>query len=69
MLPLAGRSGLTERAHAAFRRDFPGLDVEEIERQFQEFMADREPPADYVKALYGFARKKDRAYERNGALS
>ena len=58
LLPSLGQSGLTERSHAAFRRDFPGLDVEEIERQFQAYLAEHEPPADYVKALYGFARKK-----------
>ena len=58
MLPLEGRSGLTQRQYAAFRRDFPDLDVEEIERQFRAYLADREPPDDYVKALYGFARKK-----------
>jgi hypothetical protein len=58
LLPARGQSGLTERAHAAFRRDFPGLDVEAVEREFQAYLTDREPPADYVKALYGFARKK-----------
>ena len=58
LLPSLGQSGLTERSHAAFRRDFPGLNVEEIERQFQAYLAEHEPPADYVKALYGFARKK-----------
>ena len=58
MLPLEGRSGLTQRQYAAFRRDFPDLDVEEIDRQFRAYLSDREPPDDYVKALYGFARKK-----------
>ena len=29
-----------------------------IDRQFRAYLADREPPDDYVKALYGFARKK-----------
>jgi hypothetical protein len=56
--PSDGQSGLTERAHAAFRRDFPDLDVDVVEREFQAYLTDREPPADYVKALYGFARKK-----------
>jgi len=56
--PSDGQSGLTERAYAAFRRDFPGLDVDVVEREFQAYLTDRRPPTDYVKALYGFARKK-----------
>ena len=58
MLPLEEKSGLTQRQYAAFRRDFPNLDLEEMERKFRAYLADRELPDDYVKALYGFARKK-----------
>ena len=57
-LPLAGRSGLTEVQAARFRRDFPGLDVDWLEREFQEWVAARTPPDDYAKAFYGFMKRK-----------
>jgi hypothetical protein len=57
-LPPDGRSGLTERQMARFRRDFPGLDVAWLERDFQAWVADKGPPKDYAAAFYGFMKKK-----------
>lgn len=57
-LPSAGESGLTERQMERFRRDFRGLDVAWPEREFREWVADREPPDDYAAAFYGFMKRK-----------
>jgi hypothetical protein len=57
-LPAPGRSGLTEKQVQSFRRDFPGLDLEGLEREFREWLADKEPPRDYAAAFYGFMKKK-----------
>jgi hypothetical protein len=62
-LPSKGSSGLTERQCERFRRDFPGLDIAWLEREFQDWVADREPPDDYAAAFYGFMRQKQ---EREG---
>jgi hypothetical protein len=58
MLPLEGRSGLTERETARFKRDFQGLDLPWLEREFREWVADQEPPQDYAAAFYGFMKRK-----------
>lgn len=58
MLPSPGQSGLTERQMIRFRRDFPGLDIPWLEREFREWVAEREPPNDYVAAFYGFMKRK-----------
>ena len=58
MLPVEGQSGLTERDTARFRHDFPGLDLQWLEREFREWIADREPPDDYTAAFYGFMKRK-----------
>jgi len=58
VLPSDGRSGLTEAQTVRFRRDFPGLDVPWLEREFREWVADQEPPADYAAAFYGFMKRK-----------
>ena len=58
MLPLAGQSGLNEKQAARFRKDFPGLDVPWLEREFREWVADQEPPNDYAAAFYGFMKRK-----------
>jgi hypothetical protein len=55
---VADRQGLTEREFARFRRDFPGLDLEWLEKEFREWIADKEPPQDYAAAFYGFMKKK-----------
>jgi hypothetical protein len=57
MLP-SGESGLTEKELTRFRQDFPGLDIAWIEREFREWIADREPPKDYTAAFYGFMKRK-----------
>jgi hypothetical protein len=57
MLPL-GESGLTEVQMQRFRRDFAGLDIPWLEREFREWVAEREPPADYAAAFYGFMKRK-----------
>ena len=58
MLPSNGRNGLTETQSARFRRDFAGLDVPWLEREFREWLADRDPPDDYAAAFYGFMKRK-----------
>ena len=57
-MPPRGRSGLTEREMERFRRDFSGLDVAWLERDFQAWVADKGPPKDYTAAFYGFMKKK-----------
>jgi hypothetical protein len=57
-LPGAGFSILNEMQTARFRRDFPGLDLVWLEREFREWVADKEPPHDPVKAFYGFMKRK-----------
>ena len=57
-LPAPGRSGLTDRQTQNFRRDFPGLDLEWLEREFREWLADKEAPRDYAAAFYGFMKRK-----------
>lgn len=58
ILPSDGRSGLTETQMARFRRDFAGLDIPWLEREFWDWVADKEPPADYAAAFYGFMKRK-----------
>jgi len=58
MLPSDGRSGLTEKQMASFRRDFAGLDIPWLEREFRDWVADKEPPNDYAGAFYGFMKRK-----------
>ena len=56
--PREGQSGLTEGQEARFRRDFRGLDIAWLEREFQAWVVDKEPPNDYVAALYRFMQGK-----------
>ena len=60
MLPSGGRSGLTEREMERFRRDFRGLDVPWLEREFQAWVTERDQPQDYVAAFYGFMKRKQK---------
>jgi hypothetical protein len=53
VLPSA-ESGLTESEMQRFRRDFAGLDIPWLEREFREWVVGRDPPKDYTAALYGF---------------
>jgi len=57
-LPSVGQSGLTEKQFASFRRDFQGFDIPWLEREFREWVADRDPPGDYAAAFYGFMKRK-----------
>ena len=59
-LPSEGKSGLTERQFERFRRDFPGLDIAYLEREFRDWVDGRNPPNDYAAAFYGFMRRKQR---------
>jgi Initiator Replication protein len=56
--PSDGEIRLTEQQTARFRRDFPGLDVPWLEREFREWLADKEQPEDYAAAFYGFMKRK-----------
>lgn len=58
LLPSVSLSILNETQTARFRRDFPGLDLNWLEREFREWVADKEPPNDPVKAFYGFMKRK-----------
>jgi hypothetical protein len=59
MLPL-GASGLTEKQMERFRRDFSGLDIPWLEREFRAWVAERDEPMDYAGAFYGFMKQKQR---------
>jgi hypothetical protein len=61
MLPSASQSGLNEQQTARFRRDFPGLDIPWLEREFREWLADKERPGDYAAAFYGFSKGRGRS--------
>jgi Initiator Rep protein, WH2 len=54
----SSESGLTEAQMQRFRRDFASLDIPWLEREFREWVAEREPPADYAAAFYGFMKRK-----------
>jgi len=58
LLPSAESDGLNARQLERFRRDFPGLDIPWLEREFQAWVAEREPPDGYVAAFYGFMKQK-----------
>src|SRR4051795_6928303 len=59
-LPSGNKSGLTEQKFEQFRRQFPGLDIAYLEREFREWVEGRDPPQDYAAAFYGFMRRKQR---------
>jgi Initiator Replication protein len=59
-LPPPGANRLTDKQMERFRRDFPGLDVPWLEREFQAWVAEREQPEDYAAAFYGFMKQKQR---------
>jgi len=59
LLPSEGRSGLKESQFSTLRASFPGIDIEEMERQFVAWNDDRgTTPENYVAALYGFIKRK-----------
>jgi hypothetical protein len=57
-LPPDGRRRLTEQQIQRFRRDFPGLDIPWLEREFQDWIVGKEQPRDYAAAFYGFMKHK-----------
>jgi hypothetical protein len=44
--------------HSRFRRDFPGLDIPWLEREFREWVAEREESTNYAGTFYGFMKRK-----------
>jgi hypothetical protein len=52
----SGGSRLTESQMQRFRRDFAGLDIPWLEREFREWVADQDEPRDYAAAFYGFMK-------------
>ena len=58
LLPSNSPSGLTAKQFSTFRRNFPELDIDHFEREYQAWIADKEPPDDYAAALYGFIKSK-----------
>ena len=70
-LPPDGRRRLTEQQIQRFRRDFPGLDIPWLEREFQDWIVGKEQPRDYAAAFYGFMKhKKDEMDDaRRGATT
>jgi hypothetical protein len=65
MLPFAPGSGLTEQQMQRFRRDFRGLDIPWLEREFRGWVSEKEAPADYAAAFYGFMKQKKKE-QRDG---
>ena len=59
---------LSEQTIQMVRRDFPGWDVYGIKADFDLWLLDRDidPPEDYQKAFYGFARQLHERNHRNG---
>jgi Initiator Replication protein len=57
-LPKPGWSGLKGGQLNSMRDKFPGIDIDEMERQFIEWVKPRGEPDNYASALYGFITKK-----------
>lgn len=58
-LPKPGHSGLKEDQYKAVRAAFPGTDIQEMEKQFVAWNAEKGvTPENYTGALYGFIKKK-----------
>lgn len=57
-LPQPGRTRLTESQYRSLRAKFPGIDIDEMERQFVDWVADRGEPENFTGALYGFIKQK-----------
>jgi hypothetical protein len=57
-LPARGYSGLTEAQLGSLRAKFPGIDIDEMEKQFVEWVSEKGTPENYVSALYGFIKQK-----------
>jgi hypothetical protein len=58
-LPAPGWSGLKEDQVKALRAAFPGINIQEMEKQFVAWNAEKGiTPDNYTGALYGFIKKK-----------
>jgi plasmid replication initiation protein len=49
---------LSDTTLTLVRSSCPGLDVYSVKSDFDAFLANREPPDDYQKAFFGFARQR-----------
>lgn len=60
-LPAPGWSGLKDDQYGVMRKAFPGIDIQEMEKQFVAWNADKGvTPDNYTGALYGFIKQKMR---------
>jgi hypothetical protein len=58
-LPARGWSGLKEDQVNSLRKAFPGIDIDEMEKQFVAWNAEKGvTPDSYTGALYGFIKQK-----------
>ena len=58
-LPVRGHSALREEQHKSLRSAFPGIDIDEMERQFVTWNDEKGvTPDNYAGALHNFIRKK-----------
>ena len=71
-LPKPRHSALTDPQFKTLRASFPGIDIDEMERQFVEWLKEKREgvgPENYSAALYGFIRKKLRREKAERARS
>jgi hypothetical protein len=57
-LPKPGWSGLKDWQFQRMRSNFPGIDIQEMEKQFVEWVSEKGTPDNYFHALYGFIKQK-----------
>jgi hypothetical protein len=58
-LPARGWSGLKEDQFRSLRKAFPGVDINEMEKQLVAWNAEKGvTPENYTGALYGFIKQK-----------
>jgi plasmid replication initiation protein len=48
---------LTDETRERIRRDFPGWDLYALQSEFDAWIAEKDEPADYQAAFYGFVRR------------
>jgi len=58
LLPSNLSPRLTEKEFSRFKRDFPELDINWLEREFTEWVETKDAPDDYAAAFYGFIKRK-----------
>jgi hypothetical protein len=57
-LPKPGYSSLTETQFQRLRAMYPGIDIDEMEKQFVEWVSEKGTPENYIGALSGFIKQK-----------